>query len=180
VPRGEVGEVLADADCDVAVLVEREGGAPEIDDAHPVVVPFGGAEHDWAALEMGVWIAAAHGAPLRLLGASSAATRGDRDASKLLAHASLVVQQLTELVAEPVLVDEGADVLRIAKGSGLLVVGLSEGWRTEGLGALRADLVRSAPAPTLLVRRGKRGILGKNEDVTRFRWSTMGHAVPGA
>jgi hypothetical protein len=130
---------------------------------------------------MGVWVAAAQDAPLRLLGASSAATHGERDASRLLAHASLVVQQLTGLIAEPVLVDQGPDVIRTAKGAGLLVVGLPETWRTEGLGALRADLVKSAPVPMLLVRRGRRpGILGANEDVTRYRWSTIGHAVPGA
>ena len=33
-----------------------------------MLVPFGGAEHDWAALELGAWIASATGAPLRMLG----------------------------------------------------------------------------------------------------------------
>jgi hypothetical protein len=40
----------------VAVLVAREGalGAPGPDAL--VVVPFGGAEHDWAALERASWL----------------------------------------------------------------------------------------------------------------------------
>ena len=34
----------------------------------PSTCPFGGAEHDWAALELGAWIAHARNAPLRLHG----------------------------------------------------------------------------------------------------------------
>ena len=33
-----------------------------------VHVPFGGGEHDWAALELGAWLASATGSPLRLVG----------------------------------------------------------------------------------------------------------------
>jgi hypothetical protein len=177
VPRGEVGKVLEEAACDVAVLVEREGGVPAIDASHPVVVPFGGAEHDWAALELGVWIASGQHAPLQLLGVESAPATGERDSSRLLANASLVVQQFTGLVVEPVLVAPGRDVIRHAVGAGLLVVGLSERWRQEGLGPLRAELVKAPPVPTLLVRRGRRpGVLAPRDDMTRFRWSY----VPGA
>jgi Kef-type K+ transport system membrane component KefB len=173
VPKGEVGEVLATARSDVAVLVDREDRLPAIDATRPVVVPFGGAEHDWAALELGVWIASAYAAPLRLLGAASSITSGERDASRLLASASLVVQQLTGIVAEPTLVEPG-EVGTAAEGAGLLVVGLSERWREEGLGALRAELVKSAPAPILLVRRGERpGVLGARDDMTRLRWSVV-------
>ena len=171
VPRGDVGEVLAEAPCDVAVLVERESGAIRLDAEHPVVVPFGGAEHDWAALELGAWIAAGRDAPLRLLGAAYSHD-GERDASRLLANASLVVQQLAGLAAEPVLVNPGTDVIRAARDAGLLVVGLSESWRDEGLGPLRSEIVKEAPSPTLLVRRGTRaGVLAGRENVTRFRWS---------
>ena len=101
VPGGEIGAALERAPCDVGVLVEREG-LPTIDAQDPVVIPFGGAEHDWAALELGSWIAAARGAPLKLLGASAENGEG-RDASRLLANASLVVQQLAGIAAEPVL-----------------------------------------------------------------------------
>ena len=42
----------------------------------PILVPFGGAEHDWAALELGSWLAAEHGAPLKLLGAAGQTDEG--------------------------------------------------------------------------------------------------------
>ncbi len=57
VPRGAVGHVLAEAPCDVAVLVET-ARRPPIDAEHPVMTPFGGGDHDWAALELAAWIAA--------------------------------------------------------------------------------------------------------------------------
>jgi hypothetical protein len=162
----------------VAVLVEREGGVPTIDAEHPVVIPFGAAEHDWAALELGSWIASARGASLKLLGAEAGNGEG-RDASKLLANASLVVQQLAGIVAEPVLTQPGPEVIRNAEGAGLLVVGLSERWREEGLGPVRAEIVKNAPAPTLLVRRGVReGVLAPTDDMTRFRWSSAGQPSP--
>jgi Kef-type K+ transport system membrane component KefB len=178
IPKGEVGRVLADAESDVGVLVERERGAIEIGPDKPVYVPFGGAEHDWAALELGAWIAQARNAPLRLMGASFDLEQGTRDASPLLANASLVVQQLTGIVAEPVLVNPGPDVIRKARDAGVLVVGLSDRWRDEGLGELRSEIVKSAPAPVLLVRRGARGgLLAGRDDVTRFRWSMAGRGA---
>ncbi len=172
VPRAAVGTLLAEALCDVAVLVEREGRIA-IDAGHPVVVPFGGAEHDWAALELAAWIAAAKGAPLQLLGAVSA--DGDRDASRLLANASLVVQQLAGVATEPVLVQSGPDIIHVSEGAGLLVIGLSERWRDEGLGPLRTEIARRKLAPTLFVRRGQgAGALAPKQEMTRFRWSTAG------
>ena len=85
VPRGSVGQVLDQAECDVAVLVERQD-TPTLDADHPVMTPFGGGDHDWAALELAAWIAAATHAPLKLLGAA-----GDdgRDASRQLSSAIL-------------------------------------------------------------------------------------------
>ena len=63
----------------------------------PVYVPFGGGEHDWAALELGAWLAAATGSPLRLVGTRADPRSGRRDASRLLADASLAVQRLVEV-----------------------------------------------------------------------------------
>ncbi|MGH2933599.1 MAG: cation:proton antiporter [Gaiellaceae bacterium] len=178
VPRGPVGDVLEKAPCDVAVLVERPG-MPPIDSDHPVLVPFGGGDHDWAALELGAWIASAKGTRLKLLGAASAG--GDGDASRLLSSASLVVQQLAGVVTEPVLVEaSNGGLLRATEGAGLLVIGLSERWRSEGLGTVRAALAKAAPAPILFVRRGTRmGALAPLEGgVTRFAWSRVGPTVP--
>jgi Kef-type K+ transport system membrane component KefB len=175
VPRGPVGEVLLRAPCDVGVLVEPEGGPVEIGPDHPVLVPFGGAEHDWAALELGAWIASSYGAPLRLLGAA-ADSQGRRDASRLLGNASLVLQQLAGIPAEPLLIEPGREgVVRAAEGAGLLVVGLSERWRDEGLGPVRSQIARAAPASTLFVRRGARqGALAPRDGLTRFTWSAVG------
>jgi len=179
VPRGPVGAVLLRAPCDVAVLVQRERGPLGVDREHPVLVPFGGADSDWAALELGAWVAGSSGARLRLLGAAGD-DAGRRDASRLLANASLVLQQLAGVAAEPLLIDPGREgVLRAAEGAGLLVVGLSERWREEGLGETRAEIARSAPVPTLFVRRGARwGALAPPDSATRFAWSTTGPPPP--
>jgi Kef-type K+ transport system membrane component KefB len=180
VPRGPVGEVLLRAPCDVAVLVQRERGPIATGPEQPVLVPFGGADHDWAALELGAWVASSREAPLRLLGAAGD-DAGRRDASRLLGNASLVLQQLAGVAAEPLLIEPGREgVLRAAEGAGLLVVGLSERWREEGLGTTRAEIARSAPVPTLFVRRGARpGALAPPDDVTRFAWSSIGPQPPG-
>jgi DNA-binding SARP family transcriptional activator len=166
---GEAGVLLERAPCDVAMLVAA-GGAPV---SGPVLVPFGAAEHDWAALELGAWVARATGAPLRLIGAASDSTQNGRDASRLLADASLIVQRTTGVVAAPLLATPGrTGVVALADGAGLLVVGLSDRWRQEGLGPLRAAIAESPPAPTVLVRRGPRpGGLAPAETRTRFRWS---------
>ena len=51
--------------------------------------PFGGGEHDWAALELGAWLASSSGIALRLLGARADPRQGRRDASRLLADATI-------------------------------------------------------------------------------------------
>jgi len=179
VPGGEVGTVLNDAPCDVAVLVAREGAIVSPGPDRSVMVPFGGADHDWAALELAAWIAAASGAPLRLLGSSGRLQDG-RDAGGLLASASLVVQQFAGVSAEPILAEPGRDgILAAAAEAGLLVVGLSERWRKEGLGETRRAIARSAPAPIVFVRRGTRpGALAPATEMTRFGWSTAGLGKP--
>jgi Kef-type K+ transport system membrane component KefB len=180
VPREEVGTVLRDAPCDVAVLVASEGAkiAPGPDSS--VMVPFGGADYDWAALELATWIAAASKARLRLLGASG--TRGDgKDAGALLANAALVVQQFAGVVAEPVIAPPGRrGILAAASEADLLIVGLSDRWRKEGLGDVRQAITRAAPAPIVFVRRGERpGALAPSAEMTRFGWSTAAMGPAG-
>jgi nucleotide-binding universal stress UspA family protein len=175
VPRGPVGTVLHDAPCDVAVLVAREGEPVVPGPSAPVVVPFGGAEHDWAALELGAWACAATGAPLKLLGAAGETDDRAR-VTRLLGDAGLLVQQYAGVVAEPLVAESGRDrIVEAAEDAGLLVIGLSERWRREGLGPARSEIARAAPAPVLFVRRGVRpGALAPREDVTRFTWSAPG------
>ncbi len=171
-PRGPVGIVLDQAEPDVAVLVEREA-VIDIGQDRPVMVAFGGGEHDWSALELGAWIALAREAPLVLLGSEADVAEGGRDASRLLANASLVVQQLAGVSATSQLVQPGREgIVSAAANAGLLVLGLSRRWRQEGLGEVRAEIARTIPAATVFVRRGSRpGALAPPDDVTRFTWS---------
>ncbi len=166
---GTLDTVLTRAPCDVAVLVERE--APPR--AGPMLVPFTGAEHDWAAVELGAWIAASVGSRLVLAGPGPDAASGTRDSSRLLAHASLAVQRALGVAAEPLLVSPNADdLLRAAADASLVVVGLPDGWRKNGLGPVRDALARDARPPVLLVRRGVRpGGLAPRESLTRYTWS---------
>jgi DNA-binding SARP family transcriptional activator len=162
--------VLAGAPCDVALLVTdgSEVIAPGPD--RPVLVPFGGADHDWSAIEIAAWIARAHGAALKLVGSTGEV--GSPDASRLLATASLLVQRATGIPAEPQLARRGhKELVAAAEGAGLLLTGLSERWRDEGLGEIRLALARRVGS-ALFVRRGLRpGGLAPDESVTRFTWS---------
>jgi DNA-binding SARP family transcriptional activator len=166
-----IGDVLRGASCDVALLVGLDA-VPALGPERAVLVPFGAAEHDWAALELGSWLARAHDAPLRLLGALSGGPNG-RDASRLLADASILVQRLTGVVAEPLLARPGAqELIAAAKDAGALVIGFSDRWSKEGLGEVRRAIAEAARAPTLFVRRGLRpGGLAPSETRTRFTWS---------
>ena len=140
--------MLAGTPCDVALLVPRAAQAEGA-----VLVPFGGADHDWAAVELGAWLAGASGKPLRLAGAAASADQGKRDASRLLSHASLAVQRVLGVSAEPLLIAPGEEgMLEASQDAGVLVVGLSTRWEREGLGPARLKLAREAVVPTLLVR----------------------------
>ena len=162
--------LLDQAPCDVGVLAgpgERRAAAADA----PVLVPFGGTSHDWAAVELGAWLARNTGAPLRLAGAAEGAE--GRDASRLLASASLAVQHAFGVPAEPLLVDPDAEALVVAAvRAAVVVVGLTERWRREGLGPARTALATRGAAPALLVRRGVRpGGLAPRETDTRFTWT---------
>ena len=161
--------MLENAPCDVALLVGSGGALRE----GPVIVPFGAAWHDWTALEVGAWIARATGSALRLIGASGGKGDGGRDASRLLADASIIVQRKAGVLAEPLLGTPGrAGVMALAQGAGMLVVGFPDGWRADGLGRVRSALVTGPPAPTLLVRRGDRSAgFAPAQSRTRFGWS---------
>lgn len=162
-----IGELLDRAPCDVAVLVPGDSAA----ESTHVLVPFAGGAHDWSAVELGAWIAGARGVQLHVAGP----VHEDRDASRLLASASLVVQRMLGVSAVPLLVEDGAEGLaRAADESTVVVVGLNDRWRESGLGPVRSSLVSSAPGPVLLVRSGLRpGGLAPRESMTRFTWSLV-------
>ena len=167
-PDEQLTALLEEAPCDVALLAPREATAEG-----PVLVPFGGADHDWAAVELGAWFARAADAPLRLAGVAAAPEQGKRDASRLLSHGALAVQRVMGISAEPLLTPPGEEgMLEASRDAGLLVVGLSTRWHREGLGPARLRLAREATPPTLLVRKGLRpGGLAPPAALTRFTWS---------
>jgi DNA-binding SARP family transcriptional activator len=168
-PGADLDALLRLAPCDVAVLVKAV--SLQAGSSQPVVVPFGGVEHDWSAVEIAAWLARALDATLRLVGTEDVGER--RDASRLLSRASLVVQAALGIVAEPALVPAGVEgVLEAAADASLIVIGLSERWRAEGLGEARLAVARGASCPTLLVRQGLRpGGLAPPETMTRFTWT---------
>lgn len=170
----DLAVVLERAPCDVAVLV----GSGAITTG-PIVTPFGGVEHDWSAIEVAAWLAESLGTTLRLVGTRADVTGERRDASRLLSRASMLIQQVVGIVAEPVLVPAGeAGVLEAARDGRLLVVGLSDRWRTEGIGHARTAVALGAPAPTLFVRRGLRPSgVAPSETLTRFTWTLGSESI---
>ena len=83
-PDEQLTALLAETPCDVALLVPREA-TPE----GPVLVPFGGAEHDWAAVELGAWLARADrcAAPARRCRRSAGARQARREPPALARRA---------------------------------------------------------------------------------------------
>jgi DNA-binding SARP family transcriptional activator len=159
--------LLVAAPCDVGLAVLRQPAAG------PVCLPFGGATHEWAALELGAALAAARGCTLHLLGVEAEAVAGRRDASRLLANAALAAQGLVGVDSRPVLVAPGPRAALAATADACVVlVGLPDDWQSHGLGAARAALVRETPATALVVCRGLRpgGLMPAN-GVTRFSWT---------
>jgi DNA-binding SARP family transcriptional activator len=158
--------VFEHSPADVAVV---SGQAIDWAAGEGVFVPFGGTEHDWAALELGAWLASAANAPLRLVGTRADPSRGRRDASRLLANASIAVQRLVGVTGEPVLVARDAFAAAV-RAATVVVAGVSSRWRTEGVGGRATRL--GDKRPLVLVHAGPRpGGLAPRESRTRFSWS---------
>jgi DNA-binding SARP family transcriptional activator len=168
---GWVADLLDRSPVDVAILVGAKPGG-----GRGVVVPFGGGGHGWAALELGARLAVTTGEPLTVAGTAAIAARGRRDASRLLADASLAVQKVLGIDATPVLVDPSADaVIALAGTARLVALGVPERWRVQGLGQLRTGLLRESPVPVALVHRGPRpGALAPHASRTSFTWTIEG------
>jgi DNA-binding SARP family transcriptional activator len=161
--------LLDNAPCDVAILVGARPARPG-----PVLVPFSGSEHDWAAVELGAWLARGDGRLLQLAGASIGSE--GRDASRLLANASLAVQRGLGIASEPLIVEPSPPALvMVARLAGVVVVGLPDRWRRAGLGRTRTALAVEPDLTTVLVRRGLRpGGLSPRHEGTRFTWTIAG------
>ena len=165
---GRLLALLGHAPCDVGVVVGSTAAAGD------VLVPFVGGEHDWAAVELGAWLARAYDAQLLLAGASVGET--GRDASRLLANASLAVQRALGVTAEPVLVaPEPAALVEAARAAAVVCLGLPDRWHRDGLGPTRTAVATRGDGPTILVRRGVRpgGLAPRGAD-TRYTWTIAG------
>jgi DNA-binding SARP family transcriptional activator len=164
----ELASIFARSTADVAVVSRA---AATFDDG--VFVPFGGGDNDWAAAELGAWLARASGVRLTLVGTRADPTRRRRDASRLLAHAALAVQQVAGVDTAPLLTqptEEG--LLEALAAAGIVVVGVSDHWRRKGIGDSRRTILRNLQQPVVLVHRGLRpGGLAPRESATRFTWS---------
>ncbi len=173
-----LGPLLASASFDVALLHRIPEQPISVGEARPPAVVFGGSDADWAALELGAWLARGAGTALRLLGTAADADQGRRDASRLLASASLVVQQFSGVFAEPVLAPAGSDgVLEASRGAGVVLIGLAAtGERPLGPGYRR--VVSEAEAPILFVCRGHRPTGIAPEGLTRHTWALSGDRGP--
>jgi DNA-binding SARP family transcriptional activator len=167
-PQGRLAEwlllAMAGITADVALLADGE--PPE---GVPFTVPFGGTDHDWAAAELAALTARATGRQLRVVGAVA----GTWDASRLVARLALAVQRAVGVDVEPVLAPPTDAGLAEALTGSAAVVGLSDRWRSEGLGPFRLRLATATPG-TLVVRRGLRpGLLAPASTGTRFGWSAV-------
>jgi len=104
---------------------------------------------------------------LRLVGTAADPSRGRRDASRLLADASLAIQRVVGVAAEPLLAESNTDALLAAVEPATVVVAALMDGRTLAEGV--------ASAPVLLVHRGTRpGGLAPRDSWTRFSWSLEG------
>ena len=155
---GGVPEGVAEhSPADLAVLY---GPAPDWLKGDGIHLPFGGSGDDWAALELGAWLASAIGQPLRLVGTGADETRGRRDASRLLADASLAVQRVVGVAAEPFLVEPAERaLLEAVAGASVVVTGFPARWREQGLGELREALMRSGVSVVLVHSGTRPGVL---------------------
>ena len=169
VPDG-LRAILERSPADVALVA---GATADLASGAGVFAPFGGGEHDWAALELGAWLASALSGRLTLVGTQEDPRQARRDASRLLADASLAVQRVVGIETTPLLADATDEALVASvEPASVVVAGLSPRWRREGIGATRCALVRSACPPVVLVHRGPRpGGLAPQETRTRFSWS---------
>ena len=160
--QAQVAEIRAERDETVEWLREQGYTVADTDANFALFGPFEDREAIFNGLGKAATPEAAAAIVKRL--ETSAGTGGEAAFAALKTMGS---------VAEPALVPSGPKgVLEAAEGAALIVVGLSERWRTEGLGEARVAVARDSRVPTLLVRHGLRpGGLAPPETMTRFTWT---------
>ena len=155
-PPDELVELLARSPADVAVVALGAGPGRA---SGGVIVPFGGGEHDWAAVELG---AVARGGDRRAAAPRGHARGERRDASRLLADASMAVQRLVGVVAEPLLVEPSATGLAEAAADA------RRSWSgSRPAGATRASARRGACSRPPTARRCSPSTAGRGPAASR-------------
>lgn len=156
------------------VILHVPNGEPA---AGRFVVPFSGAANDWAALQTSTMLARHLDARLVLLGVE-AGTGDAEDASRLLATASLLAQQLANTVPEPVLIPPGLEaVLGELSRDTHLVTGTPDDFESRGLGSTRLGILAAAPGAVTYVRSGSGGG-DDHPSTTRYAWTLTSSMRP--
>ena len=153
---GKVGQVLREAQSDVAVLVDPEGPRQfSLGEGARILVPYGGQFHEEAGLDLALRLARATGAGLTLL------APGGEEAEEQAAEVREGSGVDFELVAVDGDITEA--LFERAGDFDLLVLGVSDRWMSDNqtLASVREEVMEKAGTPYLLVRRrgGARGHL---------------------
>ena len=137
-----------------------------------IVVPFGGNEHDWAALELAALISRVEDAPLlhRRLRRRRTRRAGRQPVAGVGRPHPAAHERHRRRAGAGRAGSEG--VVDLAARARTFVIGLSPRFRETGLGETRTEIAARVAVPALFVRRGTRpGVLAPGRSVTRFSWS---------
>jgi nucleotide-binding universal stress UspA family protein len=149
---GIVGDVLRDAPCDVAVVVDPSGKGVNLPKGARIVVPHGGGFHEDVGFDLALRLATSAGATISLLGPAD-----DEGARQLGQRAARGFEERgVWVVPEAIEGDPSRALLEHARNADLVVLGVGDEWirDKESLGGgLRQAIAARATAPLLIVRR---------------------------
>ena len=165
---GRLLALLGHAPCDVGIVVGSLAGPGD------VLVPFVGGEHDWAAVELGAWLARAFDAQLLLAGASV----GDTDATPAGSWQMRRSRCSGRSGSRPSRCSSRPSRTRSCgprRGPPSSASACPTAGIATGSGPTRTAIATRSDGPTILVRRGVRpgGLAPRGAD-TRYTWTIAG------
>jgi Kef-type K+ transport system membrane component KefB/nucleotide-binding universal stress UspA family protein len=162
---GTVHRVLSQAECDVAILVDRG-----FEEAKQILVPFVGSAHDRLAMDLAGRMARSMGARVTVLHviepSRDRARLGAKDATERAFHDPSQAAPVTfRVVEDPSPVDV---VLREAGQFDLVVVGMTEEWGLESrlIGLRPERIAREFPGSLLIVRKQSKTTAHARDEAT--------------